>query len=104
MRLLQAVALKGIRFPAPLIMFSKVVFTLNGILEDIGAAAVPMSSIIASQLVREWLITPSTFPSPLAVNDWLRLPWHAALYGARVFVDWQEYQLNRYLGEVPTPA
>lgn len=104
MRLLQAIALKGIGFPAPLIMFSKVLFTLNGILEDIGAAALPMSSIIASRLIREWLIAPSTFPSPLAVSDWLRLPWHAALYGARVSVDWQECQLNRYLGEVPAPA
>ena len=104
MRLLQAVALKGIRFPAPLIMFSKVLFTLNGILEDIGAADIPMSSIIGKQLIREWLITPATFPAPLSVKDWLRLPWHAALYAARVFVDWQEYQLSRYLGEVPTPA
>jgi ubiquinone biosynthesis protein len=104
MRLLQAVALKGVRFPAPLIMFSKVLFTLNGILEDIGAAAIPMSSIIGSQLVLGWLIKPATFPSPLAVRDWLRLPWHAALYAARVFVDWQEYQLSRYLGGAPAPA
>ena len=104
MRLLQAVALRGIRFPSSLIMFSKVLFTLNGILKDIGAAALPMSSIIGRQLIREWLTVPATFPSPFSASDWLRLPWRATLYGARVCVDWQECQLNRCLRELPAPA
>ncbi len=71
-------------------MFSKVHFTLTGILEDIEATAMPMSSILGEQLIREWLTMPATFPSPLWVSDWFRLPWRAALYGVRVFMDWQE--------------
>ena len=36
MRLLERVAMKGIKFPGSLIMLSKVVFTLDGVLEDVG--------------------------------------------------------------------
>ncbi len=35
MRLFERVAMKGIKFPGPLIMLSKVMFTLEGVLGDI---------------------------------------------------------------------
>jgi ubiquinone biosynthesis protein len=103
-QLLQRLALRGIRFPAPLIMFAKVLFTLDGILKDIGTENLAMGPAIGSHLIREWLTRPTSFPSPLSVTDCLRLPWNAALYGARVFVDWQESQLAHYLGEAPATA
>lgn len=39
MRLLESIAMKGVRFPASLIMLSKVLFTLEGILRDISGSA-----------------------------------------------------------------
>ena len=38
MRLLERVAMKGVKFPGSLIMLSKVMFTLDGILGDIGGS------------------------------------------------------------------
>ena len=36
MRLLERIAMKGIRFPGSLVMLSKVMFTLEGLLADVG--------------------------------------------------------------------
>lgn len=103
-QLLNRLALRGIRFPAPLIMFAKVLFTFDGVLKDIGTANLPLAPAVESYLIREWLTSPGSFPSPLSVTDCLRLPWSAALYGARVFIDWQEAQLEHYLGEASAVA
>ncbi len=50
MRLLEDVAFQGIRFPAPLIMLSKVLFTLDGILDDIGGDRASMGMVMARHI------------------------------------------------------
>jgi predicted unusual protein kinase regulating ubiquinone biosynthesis (AarF/ABC1/UbiB family) len=44
-RLLERIAFAGVRFPASLIMLSKVMFTLDGILRDLGASETSMGMI-----------------------------------------------------------
>ena len=41
---------QGIRFPAPLIMLAKVLFTLDGILEDIGGDGTSMGVVMARHI------------------------------------------------------
>ncbi|MFY9673391.1 MAG: AarF/UbiB family protein, partial [Terriglobales bacterium] len=63
MRLLERVALKGVRFPASLIMLSKVMFTLEGILGDIVGDDSGMGFAIARRVARHWLANRSAFRS-----------------------------------------
>jgi len=55
MRLLERIAMKGIKFPGSLIMLSKVVFTLDGILEDVGGSGSGMGFAIARHVAQHWI-------------------------------------------------
>ena len=97
MRLLERIAIKGVRFPAPLIMISKVMFTLEGILGDIVGEDTGMGFAIARRVARHWLAHRSRFRSPLEARDWLTLQCSALLYTSRLWVQWEEAMLNRLL-------
>ena len=97
MRLLERVALKGVRFPASLIMLSKVMFTLEGILGDIVGDDSGMGFAIARRVARHWLANRSAFRSPLRTGDWLTLQCSALLYTTRLWVRWEEAMLDRVL-------
>ena len=97
MRLLERVAMKGIKFPGSLIMLSKVMFTLEGILGDIVGADTGMGFTLARHVAQHWLSNRSAFRSPLATRDWLTLQCSALLYTSRLWVQWQQTMLNRYL-------
>jgi len=97
MRLLERVALKGVKFPASLIMLSKVMFTLEGILSDIVGSDTGMGFAIARRVARHWLTSRSAFRSPLRTRDWLTLQCSAWLYTSRLWVQWEQAMLNRYL-------
>lgn len=97
MRLLERVAMKGIRFPASLIMLSKVMFTLEGILGDIVGADTGMGLTIARRVARHWLANRSAYRSPLQTRDWLTLQCSALLYTSRLWVQWEQAMLNRFL-------
>ena len=60
--LLERVALKGVRFPAPLIMLSKVMFTLDGILGDIGGPDSGMGFAIARHVAQHWITQSQSVP------------------------------------------
>jgi len=97
MRLLERVALQGIRFPASLIMLSKVMFTLEGILGDIVGSDTGMGLTIARHVAQHWLANRAAYRSPIGTRDWLRLQCSALLYTSRLCVQWEQALLDRFL-------
>jgi ubiquinone biosynthesis protein len=95
MRLLERVAIKGIKFPSSLIMLSKVMFTLEGILGDIVTSDTGMAFTLARQVAKHWLSNRSAFRSPLRPRDWVTLQCSALLCTGRLWVQWEEAILNR---------
>jgi len=104
MRLLERVAIRGIKFPGSLIMLSKVVFTLEGILGDIAGSETGMGFTVARQVAQQWLSNRSAFRSPLMTHDWLTLQCSALLYTGRLWIRWEQAMMNRLLARTSTPA
>ena len=97
MRLLERVAYKGIKFPASLIILSKVIFTLEGLLSDIVGTDTAMGLTIARRVAGHWLANRSAYRSPLQTRDWLTLQCSALLYTSRLWVLWERAMLTRLL-------
>jgi ubiquinone biosynthesis protein len=99
MRLLERLAMKGIKFPGPLIMLSKVMFTLDGILGDIGASdkTTGFGLTIARHVAQHWLKHRKEFRSPLMKRDWIALQWSALLYSGRLWLKGEQALLDRLL-------
>lgn len=97
MQLLESAALAGIRFPKSLIMMSKVMFTLDGILGDIGGSSSGMGFTIARDLILRWLSDRKAFRSPLLAKDWITLQCSAMLYSSRLWMRWEQAMLDRLL-------
>jgi len=104
MRLLEDVAFQGIRFPAPLIMLSKVMFTLDGILDDIGGDSASMGMVMARHIARLRLTHPTAFRSPLTASDWITLQCSALLYSSRLWIRGQQAIVDRLLLRRPAPV
>jgi ubiquinone biosynthesis protein len=103
MRLLERAAVGGIKFPSSLIMLSKVMFTLEGILGDIVGSDMGMGFTIARHVAQHWIANRSAFRSPLQTRDWLALQFSAMLYTSRVWVQWEQTILNRLLSSKSAP-
>jgi ubiquinone biosynthesis protein len=103
MLLLERLAMKGVKFPGPLIMLSKVMFTLDGILGDIGGSAtgVGFGLTIARHVTEHWLRYRQEFRSPLKKRDWITLQCSALLYGSRLWFKGEQAILDRLL---PAPS
>ncbi len=99
MRLLEKIAYQGVRFPAPLIMLSKVLFTLDGILLDIGGGSESMGLAMARHIARRWLSDRAAFASPLRASDWVTLQGSALLYGGRMWLKGEQALVDRFLKE-----
>jgi ubiquinone biosynthesis protein len=84
MRLLDEVALEGIRFPAALLMFRKAFFTLEGVLEDIAGSSVRLDAVIARYALAHWLSTGAALWSLLSPRDWMALDWSALTFASRL--------------------
>ena len=97
MRLLEKVAMKGIRFPAALIMLAKVMFTLEGILGDIIGKDRDIGMAIARRVARRWFANRSAIRSPLHSGDWLTLQCSALLYTSRTWLQWEQNMWNRWM-------
>ncbi|HXJ90313.1 MAG TPA: AarF/UbiB family protein [Candidatus Binatia bacterium] len=104
MRLLERVAIRGIKFPSSLVMLSKVMFTLEGILGDIVGSDIGMGFTLARQVAQHWLSNRSAFRSPLRPRDWLTLQCSALLYTGRLWVQWEQALLDRLLALKPAPS
>lgn len=97
MQLLESIALKDVKFPGPLIILSKVMFTLDGILEDVGGSETGMGLAIARHLAQIWFSDRKAFRSPLVARDFITLQCSALLYTARLFIRCEEIILDRLL-------
>jgi ubiquinone biosynthesis protein len=104
MRLLEDVAIHGVRFPGALIMLSKVMFTLEGILGEMLGSDTAIGFTIARQVAMRWLAHRKEFQSPLRKRDWFALQCSALLLPGRLGIQWQQSMLNRWLTIKPTPA
>lgn len=104
MRLMEKVAFQGIRFPGPLVMLSKVVFTLDGILADIGGSSSSMGLVMARHIARHWLVDRKAFASPLTATDWITVQCSALLYGSRLWVKSEQAILDRFLPPASTAS
>ena len=102
MRLLERMAFAGVRFPASLVMLSKVMFTLDGILRDIRASETSMGFPIARQLTLHWLIDRKAFRSPLTAKDWIALQCSAMLYTSRLWTRCEQGILDKLLPDRST--
>lgn len=100
MRLLERLAMTGVRFPVSLIMLSKVMFTLDGILGDITGADTEMGAAIVRHMVKHWITDRKAFRSPLAVKDWVTLQCSSLLYTPRFWMHWERAILDRLLPDV----
>lgn len=85
MRLLDRIALAGVQFPAPLIMWRKALFTLDGILHEIAGANVSIDFVLARHAVETCL---TNFRSPLLLSDWIGVQSSALFYGTRMWTQW----------------
>ena len=95
MRLLERVALKGIKFPGPLVMLSKVMFTLDGILSEITGDGKGMGLTIARHVAQHWISNRDAFRSPLTTRDWITLQCSALLYASRLWLRGELAMLDR---------
>lgn len=102
MRLLESVAFQGVKFPVSLIMLSKVMFTLEGVLADLVGGETTLGLTIARHVALHWLGHKSEFRSPLMKRDWITLQCSALLLPSRLGIRWQQTILNRWL--TPSPA
>ena len=99
MVLLERIAMKGIKFPGPLVMLSKVMFTLDGILGDVGGSSKGMGFglTIARHVAQHWIKNRKEFRSPLKTGDWITLQCSALLYGSRLWLRGEQAILDRLL-------
>jgi len=98
MRLLDRLALEGVRFPPGLMMFRKALFTLDGILHDIAVPGLHMDRAIAGHLLGRWFGNLTTLGSPLSLFDWIGVEASALFYGGRLWVQWASTALSRAAG------
>jgi ubiquinone biosynthesis protein len=84
MRLLDEIALEGIRFPAPLIMFRKAAFTLDGVMKDIAGSDVRIDATLERYAREHWLRTSAAMLWLLTARDWIGLGWSALCLPGRL--------------------
>jgi ubiquinone biosynthesis protein len=94
MRLLDRLALEGVRFPSSLLMFRKILFTLDGILHDIGAPDVHMDLVIVRYVASHWARNWISIGSPLTLMDWVTVQSSMLLFGGRIWVQWAQSALG----------
>ena len=83
MRLLDDIALEGVHFPPSLFLFRKMLFTLDGVLEDVAGAEVRIDTVIARDFLARWLRSFGLFHAPLKTRDIVAVQKSALLYPAR---------------------
>ena len=84
MRLLDGIALDGVRFSAALLMFRKAAFTLEGVVEDVARRRVRLDSLLASQAKDQWKQAVASLFLLLSPRDWIAIEWSALTFSLRV--------------------
>jgi ubiquinone biosynthesis protein len=104
MKLLERIAVQGVKFPGPLVMLSKVMFTLDGILNDIAGSDTGMGFTIARHVAQHWLSDRAAYRSPLMTRDWITLQCSVLLYTGRLWLQAEQAILDRLLPPVSTAS
>jgi ubiquinone biosynthesis protein len=84
MRLLEDIALDGVRFSSALLMFRKAAFTLEGVVEDVACRGVRLDSLLASQARDQWKQAVTSLFLLLSPRDWIAIEWSALTFSPRV--------------------
>jgi predicted unusual protein kinase regulating ubiquinone biosynthesis (AarF/ABC1/UbiB family) len=100
MRLLQRTAGKGIRFASSLIMLSKVLFTLDGVIADIRGSGVSMAYAVARHGLQSWLTIGSKAGLPLTLRDLMKVQCSAMLYSGRLSIKLEQTVLDKLLPRI----
>jgi ubiquinone biosynthesis protein len=87
-RLVDLIALEGVPFSAPLLMFRKVLFTLDGIVHEIAGPSTSIEFTLTRYVMQRWMANWVTFGSPLFPTDWLAVQSSMLLYGSRLWSQW----------------
>lgn len=95
MDLLETIAWQGVRLPPSLVMFRKALFTLDGILHDIGAPEFSMESVMVRHILDTWKGSWKTIGSPLSFGDWMRVQCSALLFPGRLCLQGAQNALER---------
>jgi ubiquinone biosynthesis protein len=77
MRLLDEIALQGVHFPAPLFLFRKIFFTLEGVLHDVTEGEFHIDTVMAREFLTRWIASCGLLYAPLHARDLVTLPWSA---------------------------
>jgi ubiquinone biosynthesis protein len=83
MRLLDQIAIEGIRLPPALFVVRKTLFMLDGVLRDVAGTDVPMDRVIGREYLTRWIASLGTFRAPLKARDIATLEWNALVSIAR---------------------
>ena len=104
MRVLDDIALNGIRFPAGLLMFRKAWFTLESVLEDISRSSVRMDTAITRYALAHWARAGAALFSMLTLRDWLALDWSTVTLTSRLPLQALSRSWRGFLRPLPRPA
>jgi hypothetical protein len=85
-------------------MFSKALFTLDAILDNISGSDAFRNFTLARHLAQRWLANRAAFGSPLTFRDWLGIQCSAVFCGGRIWVQCEQAVLDRLLPRASRPA
>jgi hypothetical protein len=80
MRLLDQIGVEGVRFPGALVLIRKVLFTLDGVLNDVAGHDVRIDTVVSRNFVSRWLRSPRSVPPPFQFADYLAAQRSALYY------------------------
>lgn len=83
MMLLDQIALAGVRFPAGLFLFRKVLFTLDGVLHDVAGRDVEIDQVIVREFLARAAASFGLFHAPLKARDFLTIQRELLQYPLR---------------------
>jgi ubiquinone biosynthesis protein len=83
MKLLDSLAHQGLRFPLPLLMFRKALFTLDGVLHDVAGAGFDLDFVLLKSMLTE---LPVIWISLLSPSDWFAIQSAGLLYSSRLWM------------------
>jgi ubiquinone biosynthesis protein len=93
--LLEGLGWQGVRLPSSLLMFRKALFTLDGILHDIGAPEFSMESVMVRHIMKTWMGKWRNIGSPLSWKDWALVQCSAVLFPGRLGLQGLQAVLER---------
>ena len=86
MMLLDEIALEGVRFPPALFLFRKVLFTLEGVLQDVAGHPVEIEEALVREFLARAAASVGFLHAPLEAGDFVTIQREVLLYPWRRFV------------------